>query len=190
MPKLFLFMMVSLDGYIEAPNHDLSWHNVDEEFNDFAAKQLQEDMGTLVFGRRTYDLMHEYWPTATPEDPKDAIVKNLMNTLPKIVISKSMESVEEEENWQNVRLVKENFKGELQKLKQQDGKDIAVLGSNNLCVSLLEENLLDEIRIMISPVVIGEGTPLFKGIKTRQNFHLTNTRNFKNGNVLLTYTIN
>jgi dihydrofolate reductase len=54
-------MMVSVDGYFEAPNHDISWHNVDDEFNDFADKQLEE-IGTLLFGRRTYDLMASFWP--------------------------------------------------------------------------------------------------------------------------------
>jgi len=189
MRKMFLFMMVTLDGFMEGENHDISWHNVDQEFNDFAAKQLQEDMGTLVFGRTTYELMYSYWPNATPSDPKDAIVKDLMDTLPKIVVSHSLENVQDEKNWKNVRVIKDNLKEEFEKLKSEEGKDIAVLGSNNVCVTLLEERLLDEIRIMINPVVIGKGTPLFAGIQDKQKFGLQSTRTFRNGNVLLTYSV-
>lgn len=189
MRKVFLFMMVTLDGFMEGENHDLSWHNVDVEFNQFAAKQLQDDMGTLLFGRRTYELMHDYWPIAVPSDSDDEIVKNLMNTLPKVVVSHSLETVNEEENWKNVRVVKDNLKEEIKRLKEEDGKDIAVLGSNNLCVTLLELGLLDELRIMVNPVVIGKGTPLFAGIKDIHKCILTETRTFTNGNILLTYSV-
>ena len=186
MRKIFLFMMVSLDGYIEGENHDLSWHNVDEEFNKFASAQMQE-MGTILFGRRTYELMHSYWPHATATDSGDQLVKDTMNTIEKIVFSHSLENVEDEENWKNVRLIKQDVAAEIARLKEKDGKDIAVLGSNNLCLTLLELGLLDEIRIMLNPIVIGKGTPLFTGRKEKKRFQLSDIRNFKNGNVLLTY---
>lgn len=188
MRKLFLFMMVSLDGYFEGENHDLSWHNADnKEFNDYAIEQTK-NVGTLLFGHRTYDLMRDYWPT---EDARknDPIVAEQMNTTPKIVFSKTLEKVEETEYWENVRLIAHNVSEEIKKLKAESGKDLAVYGSNNLAVSLLEIGLLDEIRIMVNPVVIGKGTPLFKGIKSKLSFHLLNTKSFKNGNVLLTYTV-
>lgn len=178
-------MMVSLDGYIEGEDHDLSWHNVDEEFNDFAIPQT-ESVGTLLFGRRTYELMRDFWPTeeARTADPK---VAHLMNTTPKVVFSRTLGKTEETEYWKNVRLVKENVVEEVQKLKNEEGKDLAVYGSNNLCVTLLEHDLLDELRIMVNPVVIGKGTPLFSGMQKRVNFQLMSSREFKNGNVLLTY---
>lgn len=182
-------MMTSLDGYIEGDNHDLSWHNVDREFNRFAAEQMQE-MGTILLGRRTYELMHDYWPTATPSDPDDKIVADMMDTLPKIVVSHSLENVKDEEHWHNVRLIKEHVAQELARLKEEPGKDIAVLGSNNLCVALLGLGLLDELRIMINPVVIGSGTPLFATLKDKKQFVLAHTKVFNNGNVLLTYQIN
>lgn len=185
MSKLFLFMMISLDGYFEGENHDLSWHNVDSEFNEFAIPQT-ESVGTLLFGRRTYELMRDYWPTEEARRT-DSVVAEQMNNKPKIVFSKSLQSVEETEYWKNVRLVKDNVVEEIEKLKRNSEKDIAVYGSNNFCVTLLENNLLDEIRIMISPVVIGKGTPLFTGIKKKYNFLLQSTKQFKNGNVLLLY---
>src|SRR5579863_9002836 len=101
MRKIFLFMMVTLDGYFEGPDHDLSWHVVDTEFNDFAQKQLQE-ADTILFGRRTYQLMESYWPSPSSieDDPE---VAALMNQKPKIVVSNSLQTVEETENWKNVQ---------------------------------------------------------------------------------------
>lgn len=182
---MFLFMMVSLDGYIEGSGHDLSWHHVDAEFGEFAEKQLLET-DTLVMGRKTYQLMEGFWPSAEglKGDPETA---RLMNATPKIVISKTLSGVKETENWQHVRLIKDNIKSEIEELKSQNGKDIAVLGSNNLCVTLLKDKLLDELRIMINPVAIGEGTPLFAGLKDKIDFTLLKSRTFASGNILLYY---
>lgn len=188
MAKLFLFMMVSLDGYFEGKNHDLSWHNVDDEFNDFAARQMQE-IGAIFLGHRTYDLMHTYWPTEKPSDKNDAIVAHQMNTLPKYVFSHTLEKVDEEENWKNVQVITSGIAQKVRDIKGKSQKNIAVLGSSNLCVSLLEEGLLDELRIMVSPIVIGQGTTLFAGMKEKVKFQLTHTRQFANGNVLLTYKV-
>ena len=187
MRKIFLFMMVSLDGYFEGKDHDISWHNVDEEFVDFAIEQTSQ-VGTLLFGRRTYQLMEGFWPTeeALKSDPKTA---ELMNNTPKIVFSKTLEKVEETDNWKNVTLVKDKVEEEIKKLKDQPGKDIAVFGSSNLCVSLIKMGLLDELRIMVNPVAIGEGTTLFEGMKDKLKLKLEKTRTFKNGNVLLTYSL-
>jgi len=183
--KVFLFMMVSLDGFFEGPNHDLSWHNVDEEFNEFAIEQTS-NVDTLLFGRKTYELMASYWPT-TEAIKTDPIIAKLMNNTPKIVFSKTLEKVKESDNWRNVRLVKDNVAEEIKKLKSQPGNNLAVYGSNNFCVSLIQMGLLDEIRIMVNPVVIGAGTPLFKGIKDRLALQLLKTKAFNSGNVLLYY---
>lgn len=178
-------MMVSLDGYMEGSNHDLSWHNVDEEFNNFAINQLRE-VDTILFGRKTYQLMESFWPTkAGIED--DAEVAKIMNETHKIVISNNLGKVVETNEWRNITLIKDEIKDRIIELKNKSGKDILVLGSNNLCVTLLRNNLLDEIRIMINPVAIGKGTPLFKGIKTRYKFNLLRTQIFKSGNILHYY---
>lgn len=185
MRKIFLFMMLSLDGYFEGPNHDLSWHNVDEEFNEFAISQLNE-ADTILMGRRTYQLMEDFWPTedARKTDPE---VSEKLNFTAKIVVSKTLKEVREQEYWKNVTLIKENIKEELERLKKQKGKDVIVLASSNLCTTLLELGLLDEIRIMINPVIIGRGTPLFDGLGKKIKLNLTKTREFKSGNVLLYY---
>lgn len=178
-------MMVTLDGYIEGPEHDLSWHVVDAEFNDFAQKQMQEG-DTILFGRRTYQLMESYWPSliGIEDDPE---VAALMNETPKVVVSNSLQNVKETDDWKNVRLINSDIRNNLIKLKKEEGGNILLLASSNLCVSLLEWGLLDEIRIMINPVVIGKGTPLFHGLKEKVSFKLTSSRNFTSGNILLYY---
>jgi len=180
MRKIFLFMVVSLDGYYEGPNGDISWHNVDEEFNEFAVQQTSE-VDTLLFGRKTYEGMASYWPTeaAINDDP---VIAGLMNSLPKIVISTTLDSAE----WDNSRLVKENVAEEISKLKQQPGKEIAIFGSSDLAVSLAQMGLVDEYRIMVNPVILGDGKPLFKGAD-KLGLKLIKTRTFKSGNVLLYY---
>ena len=177
-------MMVSLDGYFEGPDHDLSWHHVDDEFNRFAVEQLHE-ADTIMFGRRTYQLMEGFWPNYQPEDKDNEMVRDALDNFQKIVFSKTLEEIHETENWKNVKLRKGVDPDEVKKLKQQNGKDIIILASSNLCVSLIEHKLIDEFRIMVNPVAIGKGTPLFKGLKEKLELKLEKTRTFKNGNILL-----
>jgi len=181
MRKLFLFNMTTLDGFFEALNQDIGWHNVDEEFNEFAIQQLDE-IGTLLFGRVTYEGMASYWPTelAISDDPE---VAGRMNSLPKIVFSRTLDKAE----WNNSKLIKENATEEVLKLKGQPGKDIAIFGSSDLSVTLAESGLIDEYRIIVNPVFLGQGTTLLKGIKNKIDLKLLEAKPFKSGNVLLYY---
>ncbi len=181
MRKVFLFMMVSLDGYFEGPDHDLGWHNVDEEFNEFAIEQLNE-VDALLFGRVTYQMMASFWPTqfAIENDP---VVAGKMNSLPKLVFSTTLEQVD----WENSRLVKERITEEVSQLKQQEGGDLAIFGSAALATSFLHMGLLDELRLMVNPIVLGSGSSLFKGVHEKLNLKLLKTREFRSGNVLLYY---
>ena len=179
--KLIVFNMLTVDGYFEGPNHDISWHNVDEEFNEFAIAQLDE-LDALLFGRVTYQMMASYWPTpsALEDDP---VVAGKMNSLAKIVVSRTLQKAE----WNNTRLVKDHVADEISKLKQQPGKDMALFGSANLLSTLMQLELVDEHRIMVNPIILGAGTPLFQGVKDRLKLRLERTRTFRNGNVLLCY---
>jgi dihydrofolate reductase len=181
MRKLFAFNMVTLDGFFEGPNQDISWHNVDDEFNQFAIEQTGT-VDAILFGRRTYELMASYWPTdaAIKDDPT---IAGLMNSLPKIVFSRTLQKAE----WNNTRLIKDNIAEEILKLKGQPGKEIAVFGSADLLSTLIQLDLVDEHRIIVNPVVLGSGTPLFKNVKDRLNLKLTRSRTFDSGNVLLYY---
>ena len=181
MRKLYSFMVVTLDGFYEGPNGEFDWPVVDDEFNEFGIEQLQ-DTDLLLFGRKTYEGMASYWPTpAARED--DPAVAELMNTLPKIVVSTTLTSAD----WSNTRLVNENVAEEIAKLKQEPGKGLAVMGSPSLTVSLLGMGLVDELRVMVHPVLLGGGRSLFQSIEGRRSLELRQTRTFSSGNVLLTY---
>jgi len=186
--KLVWFVTVSLDGYFEGPNHDISWHNVDDEFNGYAVQQLQST-DTILFGRRTYQLFEEYWSKAE-DDPAvskyDLQIARMINNMKKIVYSKTLTSVEEHGNWKNVSLERVVVSEKINALKRLYGKDVSV-GGNMLGVSLSELGLIDEYRIMLNPVVLGASTTLFRGIKERLKLELLETRRFRSGNVLLTY---
>ncbi len=181
MRSLYMFNMVTLDGYFEGAGHDLSWHLVDEEFQEFAIDQLR-DTGLLVFGRLTFQLMAGFWPTeaAIKNDP---IVAGQMNSLPKVVFSRTMERAE----WNNTRLIRDNAESEIAKLKQQPGRDIGLLGSFNLAKSLIDHDLIDEFRLLLNPVVIGDGVSSFKGIDRKIRLRLLRSKTFRSGNVLLVY---
>jgi dihydrofolate reductase len=181
MGKITVFNLTTVDGFFEGPNREIDWHRVDEEFNEFAIEQLNS-VDTLLFGRVTYELMANYWPTpaATTDDP---IIAHKMNSLSKIVFSKTLARAE----WQNTRLIKENFVEEISRLKKQSVKDMFIFGSSDLAVSFIQHNLIDEYRIMVNPVVLGGGKPIFKGIQNRLELKLIKTKLFKSGNVLIYY---
>jgi dihydrofolate reductase len=181
MRKVILFNLITVDGFFAGPNGEIDWHHVDEEFNEFAGEQLDSTDG-LLFGRVTYQLMASYWPTdaATTDDP---IIAGKMNSLPKIVFSRTLDKAE----WNNTRLIKENIAEEISKLKQKPGKDLFVFGSADLAATLTQLGLIDEYRIIVNPVVLGSGIPLFKDVQHRIELKLVKTRTFRNGNVLLYY---
>jgi len=181
--KVIIFNMMTLDGFFEGPDHDINWHNVDEEFNRFAIDQLKSAAG-LVFGRTTYDLMAGYWPSdgALKDDP---VVAGWMNRLPKYVFSKKLKKAD----WQNTTLINRDASAELRRLKQQTDGDLFVFGSADLAETFFKAGLIDEIRVMIGPLLLGSGTPLFKASQTRIKLKLGKVRTFENGNVLLYYQV-
>jgi dihydrofolate reductase len=183
MRKLFSFNMVTIDGFFAGLNNEIDWHHVDSEFNEFAIEQSSSNaVDTILFGRVTYQLMASYWPTpaALADDP---IVASMMNRSPKIVFSRTLEKAE----WNNTRLIKDHIAEEITKLKQQPGKDLALFGSANLMSTLVQMDLIDEHRIMVNPIILGKGKPLFPGVRAPLKLKLVNTRAFRNGNILLYY---
>lgn len=183
MRKVILFNMMTLDGFFEGPNHDINWHNVDEEFNQFAIEQLNTADG-LIFGRTTYEMMASYWPTsdAIEDDP---VVAGWMNKLPKFVFFRTLLKAD----WQNTTLIKGDAVQELTRLKQLPGKDLFIFGSADLAQTFFQNGLIDEIRVMINPLLLGSGTPQFKQSRHPTPLKLVNTRTFTNGNVLLFYQV-
>ncbi len=184
MRKISVFMMVSLDGYYARPNGDLDWHVVDSEFNQFAQAQLSE-MDTLVFGRITYELMERYWQTKEAID-RDPAVAGFMHALPKIVFSKTLPSV----SWHNARLFHTVNAAEIRTWKQQPGRDMLILGSGTIVQQLTNFQLLDEYRLMVNPVILGQGKSFFTDIALKPSLTLRKATAFNSGNVLLTYRLN
>jgi len=181
MQKLSVFNLITLDGHFAGENGDISWHAVDEEFQDYAEKNSNAG-GTLLFGRVTYELMASYWPTPAviQEDP---IVAKGMNSARKIVFSRTLKKAD----WANTRLIKDNMVEEVRKLKNESGKGLTILGSGALVAQLTQERLIDHYQIMVVPVAIGKGKSMFEGVKDRLKLKLTETRQFTKGNVLLCY---
>ena len=181
MRKLTIFNFVTLDGYYKGPKEDISWHRHGEEENKYAAGNLKSG-GTLLFGRVTYEMMASYWPTQVAIKNDPAVAEG-MNKADKIVFSRTLKKAE----WNNTRLVKDNLVEEVRKMKQQPGKDMAVLGSGSIVAQLAQAGLVDEYQIMVDPVALGEGTSIFKGLKHKLDLQLTSTKKFKSGVVLLCY---
>ena len=181
MRKLFSFNMMTLDGFFEGPNGEIDWHNADnQEFNEFAIEQTSS-VDTLLFGRKTYQLMASYWPTETAISA-DPIIADLMNRLSKVVFSRTLEAVD----WNNTKLIRDHAEQEIRNLKMQSGKDMAIFGSANLISSIMD--VIDEHRVMINPILLRRGNPLFKSGGDQVRLALVNARLFNSGNVLLTYT--
>jgi dihydrofolate reductase len=179
--KVILFNLITLDGFFEGPEHDINWHHVDQEFNDFAIEQIRK-AGALIFGRATYMMMASYWPSpeAIRDDPQ---VAQRMNAIQKYVFSHSLDRAE----WTNTHLVSGDASVELEKLKQQPGGDLFIFGSADLATTFIHRGLIDEYRLLVNPVILGKGTPMFQEIDLPINLRLIESRTFRNGNVLLIY---
>jgi dihydrofolate reductase len=183
MRKLILFNMITLDGFFEGPGHDISWHNVDDEFNEMSVKQINS-VDAILFGRVTYEMMASYWP-APEAIETDPIIANLMNSWPKIVFSRTLKNAA----WNNTRLVYGEAVDEIKKLKKLPGKDLIIFGSANLASSLTRAGLIDEYRIIINPLILGSGVPNFQNVAHPIPLKLSHSRVFANGNIWLSYQL-
>jgi dihydrofolate reductase len=178
MRKIFLFNNVSLDGYFEGPGHDISGFTSNNEA--FSSEQNQE-VDTLLFGHTTYDMM-KFWSTPQAEETMPEIARFMNDNLKVVASHKPFDA-----GWKNVKVISGDVIAEVRQLKAQAWKNIIIFGSNTLSVSLLQAGLLDELQIVVNPVLFGEGTPLFKGLPKHVKLNLTETRKFKSGAILLVY---
>jgi dihydrofolate reductase len=185
MRKLIMWNVITLDGYFEGnQNWDLSFHNVvwGQELEKLSIEQLNS-ADYLVFGRVTYEGMAAYWTQAEGETAEQEVAK-LMNSIPKIVFSRTLKSAE----WNNTTIISENASDEILKLKEKGRKDIYVFGSANLSETFINDNLFDEYRICIAPVILGDGRPLFRQGIASKNLSLVSTRQLLTGGVVLKYS--
>ena len=182
MRKLIYSMTVSLDGYIADPNGEIDWSAPDEELHRFHNQRVRE-IGAHLLGRRLYEVML-YWETAE-ENPAASDYElefaRIWKAIPRIVFSKTLEKVEG-----NARLVRDDVAGEVTRLKQEPGKDLAV-GGAGLASTLIDLGLVDEYQLFVSPVVLGGGTPYFPPLEKAINLELVETRTFDSPAVYLRY---
>jgi dihydrofolate reductase len=182
MRKLVVWNLMTLDGYFEG---ETPW---DLSFHGYAwgpeLEKLSERFGTegdlLVFGRKTFEGMAAYWPTAD----ENVSVKGMMNSIAKLAVSKSLTGV----TWNNTRVVSDPV-AELTRLKREDGKTIFIFGSAELVASMLEAGLVDEYRLCIVPVLLGKGNPLFRRTDALRELTLVSSDRTEKGAVLLTYAV-
>ena len=179
MRKITLLIHVSLDGFTAGPNGEMDWIKVDDEIFDVVAK-MTDDADTALFGRKTYELMESYWPTAAekPNASKHDIEHaNWVNNAEKIVFSNTIKK----SGWKNTTIINGDIKGKIQELKSKPGKDILIIGSADIARTFINLGLIDEFFINLNPVILGEGISFFKDIRNRINLKLINSITFKSG---------
>ena len=186
MGKLIYALNVSLDGYVESPAGSLDWANVDEEvhswFNDRA-----RDLDASLYGRRMYEVMAGYWPTAESDPdatPVELDFARIWNATPKIVFSSSLDSV-----IGNSRLVRGDVGEELVRLRQEFDGDFEV-GGPTLASEFIKRGLVDEFQLIVHPVVLGGGKPFFPKLDVPIPLRLTETKTFESGVVFYGYSAN
>jgi dihydrofolate reductase len=184
MAKAMVFNQISIDGYFTDARGDMSWahkHNQDPEWKAFAEGNAKGGGAILLFGRITYDMMAAHWPTPQAQQNDPAIAEGI-NAAEKIVVSKTMERAA----WNNTRVLRGDLAAEVRKLKQ-GAKDIVIMGSGTLVAQLTQARLIDAYQLVVKPIVLGSGRSMFEGVDDRLDLKLTETRPFKNGNVVLSY---
>ncbi|MBV9961739.1 MAG: dihydrofolate reductase family protein [Parafilimonas sp.] len=187
MRKIISFMHMSLDGFVAGPDGEMDWINVDEEIFDYIGKRISEG-DTALYGRVTYEMMENYWPAAadSPGASKHDIEHSKWyNGIHKIVLSKTMKDAD----LANTTIVSDNLSERINKIKQQQGSDIAVFGSPTATHSLIQQNLIDGYWLFVNPVILGQGIPLFTNIKDKIKLQLLNTRQFTCGVTELNYVV-
>lgn len=184
MARLTAFNNISLDGFFTDGKNDMSWAHArpdDVEFNSFVAENSQGG-GTLVLGRKTYEMMAGFWPTDMAKQMMPDVAEG-MNRMNKLVLSKSLKHP----TWENSRVLKGDVVGAMKSLKETASDDMAILGSGTVVSLFAAAGLIDELQFVVNPVVLGAGRTLFEDVKGRLPFTHVGTRSFANGKVLLRY---
>ena len=184
MRKVRVFNSVSLDGYYTDANNDYTWAHQganDPELLEFTKGNAQ-GANALVFGRVTYDVMVAWWPTPEAAKVMPDVAKG-MNAAPKYVFSRTLEKA----NWSNTTLLRGDPATEIARLRETPGPDMTVLGSGTIVAQLAQARLLDEVQLLVCPVVLGSGKSQFAGVTGKPWWTLSRSRTFKNGRVFLAY---
>lgn len=188
MRRVISMIHLSLDGFASGPNDELDWIAYDDELERYA-HSLHAQTDAVIWGRRTYQGMASYWltipgnPESTPAEREHA---QYLQDATKIVVSRTLDHID----WdgaQNTVLIKDNIADEINRIKQQPGKDIWFLGSTTLAQTFMQLDLIDEYRININPTVLGQGKPLFAGVTRAFPLKLLESRSLASGVIALRY---
>lgn len=178
-------MHVSVDGFVAGPNGEMDWIHVDDEIFDYAG-YMTDDADTALYGRVTYQMMDNYWPTAADNlnaSKHDIQHSTWYNSVEKVVFSKTLS----ESELSNIRIINDDINDEIQKIKNRNGKNILMFGSATAAHSLMQFDLIDEYWLFVNPVLLGEGILLFENINNKIALKCVEARAFASGVVGLNY---
>lgn len=176
--RIILDLAVTLDGFIEGQNGEVDWCIMD---SDMGFTNFLNQIDTIIYGRKSYDLWGQYTPKTEDSDAEKEIWK-LVHSKEKYVFSRTQKKTDNE-----AIFINDNIIEEVNKLKNKHGKDIWLYGGASLITTFINLGLVDEFRLSVHPVVLGNGKPLFNDIKQRLNLKLVNSRTFSSGVVQLCY---
>lgn len=180
-------MHISLDGFVAGPKGEMNWIKVDEELFDHIGKRIGTT-DTAMYGRKTYEMMEGYWPTAgdKPNASKhDKDHSAWYKKAHKLVLSKTMKGAD----LPNTTIISDNLSDKINEIKQQPGSEILLFGSPTATHALIQQNLVDGYWLFVNPIILGQGIPLFTDIKDKIKLSLVTTRPFTSGVTELSYVV-
>lgn len=187
MGKIISFMHISLDGFVAGPNGEMDWIKVNEEIFDYGHKRIGEG-DTAIYGRVTYQMMENYWPTAADQPTAtkhDKEHSTWYKNIHKVVLSKTIAGA----GLANTTIISDQLSDRINEIKQKSDKEILLFGSPTATHSLIQLNLIDGYWLFVNPVILGRGIPLFADIKDKIKLNLISTRQFTCGVTELNYTV-
>jgi dihydrofolate reductase len=192
MRKIISFMHMSLDGFVAGPNGEMDWIKVDQEIFDYVGKRISEG-DTALYGRVTYQMMENYWPTAADQPTAtrhDIEHSKWYSKVHKVVLSGTMkEQGQKATGLNNTEIISDNISDKINEIKQRPGNEILLFGSPTATHSLIQLNLVDGFWLFLNPIILGQGIPLFTDIKNKIKLKLWNTHQFSCGVTELNYTV-
>ena len=196
MRRIVMFNHVSADGYFASSDGSLDWVVSDDKLSE-SVMENGPTFGTVLFGRRTYQMFEQFWPHALDDDPRTAPDPHVprkrtkatrdmavfLNDTPKVVFSRTLA----EATWKNSRVERALDPRRIEAMKQERGQDMIVFGSGSIVSELTKHGLIDEYDLVVVPVLLGGGLPLLRGVSDRLKLELIEAKGFPSGNVLQRY---